>query len=118
MGYVSYIYYLSPDDYIVVRFYSQGKRVAGFVVNYVSVIHGQAVTIRRYDMHHGKLHLDIMKRPVFRKTDKGRYRLVSAEQEKVWLEGDEGEIMRKGRNDIIAHWHTYKRHYIDSIIYH
>lgn len=35
MGSVLYIYYLSDEDYIVVRFYSKGKQVERFVVNYV-----------------------------------------------------------------------------------
>ncbi len=117
MGYVSYVYYLSAEDYIVVRFYSRGRRVIGFVVNYVSVIHECEVTIRRYDMHHGKPHLDVYRRPIFKKVGRDRYRFVSAEQEKAWIEGEAGKIMRRGKIDIAEHWQRYRQAYIDSIKY-
>ena len=117
MGYVSYVYYLSDEDYIVVRFYSRGQRVVGFSVNYVSHIHGCEVTIRRYDMHHGKPHLDAYRKPIFKSVGGGRYRFVNAEQEKAWLKGEAGEIMRKGRRDIAEHWQRYRQAYIGSIKY-
>lgn len=117
MGEVSYIYYLSPTDYIIVNFFNQGKKVKGFLINYVSIIKGVEVTIRRYDNRHGKPHLDRFKNPIFKKTSKNKYQLKNVEKTKTWLDDNEGKIMRQGRDNIITNWIKYKKEYINSIIY-
>ncbi len=116
MGQVSYIYYLSPTDYIIVEFFSSGKKVKGFLINYVSIINGVETTIIRYDNRHNRPHLDKFKNPVFKKLSK-KYQLVKVEKIKTWLNGDEGKIMRQGRDDIIKKWKKYKQDFINSIIY-
>lgn len=117
MGDVSYIYYLSPADYIIIEFFTKGKEVKSFVVNYVSLIHDNQVTIRRYDNRHGRPHLDKFTDSIFIKTGKNKFKFKKSSQVKKWLSGDEGKIMRQGRDDIIKNWSKYKQEYTRSIIY-